>query len=100
MESLRNPPNDFVRLVGENIRNYRIKQGFSLEALGLEVGSTRWDIYRIEKGRNITLTTLRKLSIALDAPTGQLVTVDCLSSKEELEMLINASKANRIGRIQ
>jgi transcriptional regulator with XRE-family HTH domain len=55
----------FIGLIGDNIRVRRKRIGLSLEKLGLEIGLTRMDVHRIEKGYNITLTTLLKISIAL-----------------------------------
>ena len=55
----------FLAQIGENIRRKRKKKDLSLEELGLEIGLTRMQVHRIEKGYNITATTILKLSMAL-----------------------------------
>ena len=100
MESLQIQPVSFLKLLGKNIKRERLKKGWSMETLGLEVGSSRHDVGRMEKGRNITMITFRKISLALDVPTCQLMIDDCTLQREvELEMLVDASKANRVKKI-
>jgi transcriptional regulator with XRE-family HTH domain len=73
----------------------RKKKGWSLEKLGLETGLTRMHIHRIEKGYNITLTTLLKLSIALVVDPQELLKTDLRFKPEDLERLVNSNKSNR-----
>jgi len=85
----------FLELVGENIKKWRFRKGWSQEKLGLEVGLTRMHISRIEKGYNITLTTILKLALALDTKPESLIKVKFGKSSNTLEGLVEQSKANK-----
>jgi transcriptional regulator with XRE-family HTH domain len=63
----------FLEQVGENIRNHRIKRGFTLAELGEDVGLDKSNMLKIEQGRNITLVTLLKISAFLDVPPAKLI---------------------------
>ena len=80
--------------VGENIAKKRKKKLLTLEQLGLEVGLTRTQIHRIEKGYNITLTTLLKVAIVLGVKPESLLKTNFHFKHEDLESLVNESKAN------
>lgn len=67
-----------------------------MEQLGLEMGLTRMQVNRIEKGYNITMTTLLKLSIALETKMDQLLKTDYKYKKEDLEKLVNTNKASKL----
>lgn len=86
---------DFINLVGQNIRKYRLRKSWSQEKLGLEIGMTRAQVYSMEKGSNITLTTLLKLSLALDIKPESIIKVKFNVSQNALEGLIDNSKAYR-----
>ena len=79
---------EFLRLIGENIKKKRIKKDWTQEELGLEIGLTRMKVSRIEKGYNITLTTLLKLALALDVKPENIIKVNFISKKEDLEGLV------------
>jgi transcriptional regulator with XRE-family HTH domain len=85
----------FLARVGENISKKRKKKGLTLEELGLEIGLTRMQVNRIEKGYNITLTTLLKVSLALNIKPENLIKFNFRSKKEDLEGLVNNNKANK-----
>ncbi len=85
----------FIAQIGENIRKKRKKKNLSLEELGLEMGLTRMQVHRIEKGYNITATTILKLSIALGVTPSELVKFDYKPKKEDLEKLVNNNKASK-----
>jgi transcriptional regulator with XRE-family HTH domain len=86
----------FLTQIGENIKKKRKKKDLSLEELGLEIGLTRMQVHRIEKGYNITATTILKLSMALEITPGELVKFDYKSKKEDLEKLVNNNKASKV----
>lgn len=52
-------------LVGETIRQERQRQNLTQQQLGERIGVKRAQISRIESGRNITLSTLRRVLRAL-----------------------------------
>jgi transcriptional regulator with XRE-family HTH domain len=84
----------FLTQIGENIRLKRKKNELTLEALGLEIGLTRMQVNRIEKGYNITLITILKIAIALGIKPEEILKVDAKFKKEDLEKLVNSNKAN------
>lgn len=86
---------DFLCQLGENIKKKRKKKGLTLEQLGLEIGLTRMQVNRIEKGYNITMTTLLKITIALNLKPVDLVIFKNFNKKEDLEVLVNTNKANK-----
>lgn len=86
---------DFLCQLGENIKKKRKKKGLTLEQLGLEIGLTRMQVNRIEKGYNITMTTLLKITIALNLKPADLVVFNFSNKKEALEGLVNNSKSNK-----
>lgn len=85
----------FLQDIGKNISKKRKKRKMSLEQLGLEVGLTRMHVHRIERGYNITLTTLLKLSLALGIKMEGLIKLDYRLKKDDLERLININKSNK-----
>lgn len=86
---------DFLGQIGSAIRKKRKEKLMSLEKLGLEIGLTRMQVHRIEKGYNITMTTLLKLSLALGIKPNDLIKFDYNFIKEDLEKLVNISKGNK-----
>lgn len=95
MKNEKDISSDFLRATGENIRKKRKERKLSLEKLGLEVGLTRMQVHRIENGYNITLTTLLKLSLALNVRPEDLVKFDYKGRKADLERLVENSKGNK-----
>jgi len=85
----------FLAQVGENIRKKRKKKGLTLEELGLEIGLTRMQVNRIEKGYNITMITLLKVAIALNMKPENLMKFNYRTKKEDLEGLVNNNKSNK-----
>lgn len=86
---------DFLCQLGENIKKKRKKKGYTLEQLGLEIGLTRMQVNRIEKGYNITMITLLKITIALNLKPADLVVFKYFNKKETLEGLVNNNKSNK-----
>lgn len=86
---------EFIKLVGANIKKERLKKSWSLEQLGLEVGLTRMQINRIEKGYNITLSTILKIALALEVKPYSIIKVKFDGGKEHLEGLVESSKSNK-----
>ncbi|HXD93855.1 MAG TPA: helix-turn-helix transcriptional regulator, partial [Bacteroidia bacterium] len=74
----------------------RKKKNLSLEDLGLEMGLTRMQVHRIEKGYNITMITLLKISIALEVKPEELTKFDGKFKKEDLEKLVNNNKTSKL----
>lgn len=85
----------FLNQVGLNVRKYRQKKKLTLEKLGLEIGLTRMQVNRIEKGYNITLETILKLALALNIKPEKLIKFEYPVNNEHLEGLVNTNKSNR-----
>ncbi len=65
---------DINKKVGEKIRDYRTKKGWSQEKLGFEAGLHRAYIGQIERGeKKIGLINLEKFSKALGIKLSELV---------------------------
>ncbi len=61
---------------GERVREERLKQGLSQEALAEKAGVHRTYIGMIERAeKNITLINIERIAIALDIPLGELMTL-------------------------
>ena len=85
----------YAEEIGLRIKKIRQKKGFSLESLGLEIGLTRMQVHRIEKGSNITLKSLLKLALALDVTPDYLLKIKMKYKKQDLEKLTLPSKKNK-----
>lgn len=65
---------DIRRRVGQNVRKFRLAQGWSQEEFADECGLHRTYVSGVERGvRNPTVTVLQKLAKALKITAGQLV---------------------------
>lgn len=86
----------FLTTIGQNIAKKRKEKGLSMEQLGLEIGLSRMQVNRIEKGYNITLITILKLSLALSVKPDELLKFTAKYKKEDLEKLVNTNKSSKI----
>ena len=91
-----NPVTVYLAAVGNNIRYYRQKKGLTLEALGEDIGLDKGNMHRIEKGKNITLETLCKISALLEVEMSVLVTTTVNMTYEAAEKYITAKKHQRL----
>lgn len=58
---------DLFKLIGSNIRYYRLKREMTQENLGFAIGTWQSRISELEKGRlNATISQLNKIALALD----------------------------------
>jgi transcriptional regulator with XRE-family HTH domain len=95
MDKALTPEQEFLRAVGVNIRNQRKSKGYTLEALGEDIGLDKSNTYRIEKGKNITLLTLLKIALFLDVNPEDLLKTDVQVAVEDAERFIAIKKASR-----
>ena len=56
---------NFIQL-GIRIKEFRMLKNLTLEELGLEIGLDKSAIFRIEKGKPISMKTFFKIAIALE----------------------------------
>ncbi len=71
--------------VGDNIRRYRAKRGYTLDQLGLDIGLDKSNMYRIEQGKNITLLTLMKIAAVLEVTPADLLRSEVKLKLEDAE---------------
>lgn len=65
---------DLQRIVGRNLRNFRLQHGYSQEAFADHMGVHRTYFGAVERGeRNLTLQTLEKIAIFLDVDPRDLL---------------------------
>jgi transcriptional regulator with XRE-family HTH domain len=68
---------DLQRIVGRNLRRYRLERGFSQEAFADHMGFHRTYMGSVERGeRNLTLQTLEKIAGFLEIDPRELLEVD------------------------
>jgi transcriptional regulator with XRE-family HTH domain len=65
---------DIRRRVGQNVRKFRLAQGWSQEEFADQCGLHRTYVSGVERGvRNPTVTVLQKIAKALKVSAGQLL---------------------------
>jgi transcriptional regulator with XRE-family HTH domain len=70
----------YLETLGARIKQHRQKQGISVIELGEKIGVDRAQMYKIEKGLNITYITILKLSAALQVPVEDLARTEVPAS--------------------
>ncbi len=88
--------NRFYFELGSNIKKYREKAGLSMEQLGFEMGISKGDIHTIEKGKNITILTLLKISIILEVPLINFVDYKHHLTISDIDELVKTKKVLKI----
>ncbi|MFN7910671.1 MAG: helix-turn-helix domain-containing protein [Bacteroidota bacterium] len=81
--------------LGKRIKEHRLKTGLTLEQLGYEVGLEKGDVHKIERGKNITVLTALKLSIAMGIHIQDLFQIKYNITLDDLDLLVK-SKKNRL----
>jgi transcriptional regulator with XRE-family HTH domain len=85
MAKRQDPTQEFLVAVGDKIRYYRRRKGFTLEALGEDIGLDKSNMHHIEAGKNITLLTLLKIALFLEVEPAKLLQTDTGLSLEDAE---------------
>jgi len=63
-----------LRAVGDRVRQYRKKKGWSQEQLSLECGLDRTYVSGVERGaRNVAIINLHKIADSLGVPLAELL---------------------------
>lgn len=71
---LRKPSDDLTRMLSANVRGFRYAKRLSQEELAERCGLHRTYIGSVERGeRNVTLSTLETLALALDVSIIELL---------------------------
>ncbi len=94
MARKRNPVDDFLVEVGDNIRRIRTRQGFTLEELGRDIGLDKSNMHRIEQGRNITLLTLLKIAAFLEVSPATLLPSETMIASDDVEKYVKQKKTS------
>ena len=66
MKPRKKPIHPYLKKIGEHIKHLRVRKDISLEIIGAAIGIDGANMQKIEKGANITLTSLMKILIVLD----------------------------------
>ena len=93
MARKKNPLDEFLIQVGDNIRRERMRQGFTLEELGRDIELDKSNMHRIEMGRNITLVTLIKIAALLEVSPASLLPADLTIAAEDVERYVKQKKS-------
>jgi transcriptional regulator with XRE-family HTH domain len=73
-DSLKKPSDDLTRMLAANVRGFRHAKRLSQEELAERCGLHRTYIGSVERGeRNVTLSTLETLALALDVSIIELI---------------------------
>jgi transcriptional regulator with XRE-family HTH domain len=92
----QDPTQDFLVAVGDNIRYHRKKKGFTLEALGEDIGLDKSNMHHIEAGKNITLLTLLKIALFLDIDPAKLLQTNVNVTLEDAEEYVVRKREKRV----
>ena len=87
--------NKYLAEIGSNIKINRLKKGLSLEKLGLDIGLDKSNMFRIEKGQNITLLTLIKIALILDIKPEHLIKAENLPSVDDVDNIVLIKQSGR-----
>lgn len=82
----------FYSDLGSVIKQHRKSKGLSMEQLGFEIGLGKADIHSIEKGKNVTILTLLKISIILDVSIIDLLNFKHHITISDVDRLIKEKK--------
>jgi DNA-binding XRE family transcriptional regulator len=80
---------------GSVIKKYRLEAGLTLEQLGFEIGIGKADMHLIEKGKNITLLTLVKISLVLEKKLNQFFIFEHSLTITDLDTLVSSKKSSK-----
>jgi transcriptional regulator with XRE-family HTH domain len=61
------------RLIGDRIRDERLRQNQTQETLYLAAGIARYTLQRAESGADVQVSTLQRIADALEVPLSELV---------------------------
>lgn len=95
MAAEKNISQQILSALGNRIKKLRVQRGLTMESLGLEVGLTRMQINRIEKGHNVTFKTIVKLAMALKVKPEILVKIKFKYTPDVLEAIVNEMSVRR-----
>ena len=83
----------YFKNLGKLIAQFRKEKKFSLEELGFQIGLDRSAMHRVENGKPITVTTIIKLSLALDKKPKDFFDIDFDFKSHELGGLVKSKKS-------
>lgn len=83
----------YFKSLGKLIAQFRKEKKFSLEELGFQIGLDRSAMHRVENGKPITVTTIIKLSLALDKKPKDFFELDFDFKSYELGGLVKSKKS-------
>lgn len=83
----------YLVLIGDNIRRWRNKRGYTLEELGRDIGLDKSNLHHIEQGKNITMVTLIKIAAFLEVKPSDLLDSKTIITPEEAESYIRKKRS-------
>ncbi len=86
---------EYLKGLGDSIKKHRITNALTLEELGLLIGLDPASIYNLEKGRNTTVITLVKLSIALNKKPVDFLKLPFKFEKGDLDFMIKSKSRKK-----
>jgi DNA-binding Xre family transcriptional regulator len=95
MARKKEPVTEYLSLVGDNIRRWRNKRGYTLEEVGMDIGMDKSNLHHIEQGKNITLVTLLKLSAVLEVKPTDLLETNTTITAEDAELYARRKKSRK-----
>lgn len=95
MARKKEPITEYLTLMGDNIRRWRNKRGYTLEEVGQDIGLDKSNLHHIEQGKNITIITLLKLAAVLEIKPTDLLDIDASVTAEDAELFIRRKRARK-----
>jgi transcriptional regulator with XRE-family HTH domain len=93
---IQNISQRFLKRIGKNIHDIRLEKELTMVQLGFEIGLNKAKVSRLEKGYNITMITLLKISLALGVSTSDLVKFDEKVTEEDLDWLVKNNRTSKL----
>lgn len=88
-----NKLSSYYKALGDLISKYRKEKGYTLEELGLRIGNDKSEMFKIEKGRNITVSTILKLALALDKTPKDFFEIDLELNNYQLGEIVGSKQS-------
>lgn len=91
----KNKLDAYFKELGALVAKFRKKKKYSLEELGMRIGLDRSSMHRIENGKHISVTTIIKLSLALDKKPRSFLDIPFDFKPQELDGLVKPKKTSK-----
>jgi transcriptional regulator with XRE-family HTH domain len=89
----KNKFQQYLSSLGKQIKKFRKEKNLTLEELGLNIGLDRSAMHNMEKGQNITIATLIKLSLVLGKKPNEFLDLDFNFKNPDLGGLVTSKRS-------